>query len=107
MEPVVKVGVGNSLASGSPRSDGVPPFVLDHVITSATTNLSRETAGIHTTSSPGPNGRVNGGELSVDEVHIVLVGDGAAPVLPGAVSDNASVNLRERQHASSDAPAVD
>ena len=40
MEPVIEVGVRESLVSGSPLDEGIPPVVLDHVIARATTRFS-------------------------------------------------------------------
>ena len=94
MEEVVEVAVGQAVAGVGPLEDGLPAVGeegVDAAVRESDSTVS--TKAWDRGRVPGEVTRANLAEGAVDEVDEVLLRDGAAALRPGAVADDAGVDL--------------
>ena len=93
MQEVVEVGVGDGVAGLGPVEEGAPAISEQGVNAAARKLAPLKVQRNGECDAPRPIAGPDLAQGAVDEVDVVLLGDRAAIGLPGAVADNASVEL--------------
>ena len=92
MQEVVEIEVGNGVAGLGPVEKGAPP-ILEQGVDAAVKGSDHFSLQCDRHDAPRPVVGSNLAQGAVDEVDVVLLGDGAAVRCPGAVADDASIEL--------------
>ena len=98
VEEVVEVGVGDGVASLGPVEEGAPAFSEQGVDAAVGELAPLELQRKDERDAPRPIAGPNLAQSAIDEVNVVLLCDRAAVGRPGAVTDDAGVELEHSQY---------
>ena len=98
MQEVVEVGVGDGVAGLGPVEEGAPAISEQGVDAAARKLAPLELQREGERDAPRPIGGPDLAQSAVDKVNVVLLGDRAAVGRPGAVTDDAGVELEHSQY---------
>ena len=96
VQEVVEIEVGNGVAGLGPVEKGAPP-ILEQGVDAAEKESDHVSLQCDRQDAPRPVVGSNLAQGAIDEVNVVLLGNRAAVGLPGAVADNASIELKYRK----------